>query len=211
MHMRRVVIAVNVYRETYRQMEECLWRISLNLPGSEVRIFFNGDQRADLIPLITKFGMSWATGPNLGTNSTWHIWWLRMLLWFQESRGEICFKFDPDTMVDSTPTAIPIEDYFGDLQRPYNHIPFIQGGITGLSQNAVQRLIGAGLLESIDKSRSLTEIPANASFMDDQLIAKVLRTINILPVHWLECKSRWKIPIENRMKDYAIVHPRYYN
>jgi hypothetical protein len=203
-----IAVAVNVYRESGRQVEECLSRIARNLPTAAVTIFLNGGDRPDLTWIAAQHGFRVFKGKNLGTNETWHFWWLRMLCFFHETKSEVCFKFDPDTMVDAAPKAIPASDYFGSiwLSRRYR-MPFIQGGITGLSKRAVCRLLDSGLLV---RERAPAVAEPWQGLADDQHLAVFLARLGIGPAPWPECLSQWKMPVTNDRDEYAIVHPRYY-
>jgi hypothetical protein len=207
---RLVAAAVNVHRESARQLEECLSRIARNLPAAAVTVFVNGDHGLSLTQMVERYGLRLVEGPNLGTNATWHFWWLRMLLFFRQEKAEVCFKFDPDTMVDATPRAIPNADYFGSiwLSRRYG-IPFIQGGVTGLSGRAVCRLLDSGIL--LKGSACLPPVSeAWQGLADDQHLGLILARLGIAPVAWPECLSRWKTPVANEAQTHALVHPRYY-
>jgi hypothetical protein len=182
------------------------------MPTASVTVIGNGvvtSYAGELAELIAESGYSFVNGPNLGSNSTWTQWWLRMLYIFDTAQADVCFKFDPDTMVDAMPTSIPAADYFGDVQVNSRRRLFVQGGITGLSRTAVRRLLASALLESRPDPNCW--VPGvQSSFMDDQLISEVLCRLGILPVAWKECKSSWKVPIRNCPVRHAIVHPRYY-
>ena len=207
---RTIAVAVNVYRESPRQIEECFSRIARNLPAAALTVFLNGKNGLDLKPIAEPYGFRIVEGQNLGTNAMWHFWWLRMLLFFRETKADVCFKVDPDTMVDAAPQAIPDADYFGSiwLSRRYR-LPFIQGGITGLSQRAVGRLLDSGLL-----LRGNACLPAVSEewpgLADDQHLGVVLARLGIVPTLWPECRSMWRTPVQNDPAEYAIVHPRYY-
>jgi hypothetical protein len=133
-----------------------------------------------------------------------------MLRFFSESGAEVCFKFDPDTMVDGIPRAIPKAQYFGDVWRSRLGFRFIQGGITGLGGAAIHELLRSRLLEPSLCESWMKGIPISPVLMDDQLLAMALQKLGVLPSCWSECRSRWKTPVQNDHKEYAIVHPRYY-
>jgi hypothetical protein len=206
-----IAVAVNVYNEPIRQVEACFERICAHLPGASVAVFCNGLRREEIFTLAKYYRYSLTLGENLATNSTWNLWWKRMLEFFHQSGAEICFKFDPDTMVDANPKDFPSSDYFGTvwLSKRYR-IPFIQGGITGLSRRAVDSLSQSGLL---DLSNS-TAVPFSQyqwdGFGDDQHLAMALAFLKIFPSEWEECKSMWKTQVLNKPIRYAIVHPRFY-
>jgi hypothetical protein len=140
----------------------------------------------------------------------WNLWWLRMLTFFRDSAADVCFKFDPDTMVDATPSAIPSCGYFGDVQRTFRGVVFVQGGVTGLSASTVAELLEARLLEPRAYKPWMDTVLLRQTFMDDQLLAAALKHLGISPVKWPECKSEWQTPVLNHPREYAIVHPRYY-
>ena len=206
-----IAIALNVYKEPYRQVFECFGRIATNLPSAVVTVFINGIPRPDVCGLAEELGFQIRMGNNFGANSSWHLWWLKMLEFFQDARAATYFKFDPDTMVDANPQAIPENDYFGTVMHsnPWG-TPFVQGGITGLSQNAVCRLLKERLLEPGKNKPWMALVPNSCAFMDDQLIAEALASLNIRASVWQECMSVWKTPVLNDPVRYAIVHPRYY-
>lgn len=204
-------VAINIYKEPLEQIDACLARVHEHLPGTPVGIFFNGVMRDDVYALAKSYNCSPMLGENFATNARWNLWWMRMLIFLYETRAEICFKFDPDTMVDKTPTEYPNTDYFGTvwMSRRYR-IPFIQGGVTGLSRRAIGLLLSSGLLE-YPSSEAVPVLQYDwDSFADDQHLAMALLKLRILPSPWKECRSRWKVPVLNESGEYAIVHPRYY-
>lgn len=206
-----LAVAINVYAESVQQVDECFIRIARNLPEAKVSVFLNGEDRSDVRRLADQLGFKVRYGMNLGTNRTWHLWWQRMLEFFCNTGCDVCFKFDPDTMVDRPPVAIPNASYFGDLHYSVYGFPFVQGGVTGLSIRAIKTIMNDQLLEPVGKKLWFTiRLSPNASFADDQLLALVLKHIDIVPVAWPECKSSWKLPVPNDPVTYAIVHPRYY-
>lgn len=202
----KISVAINVSRESVRQIKECLERIAVNLPRAEVAVFLDGVVRPEIEKLAHNHGFHCIPGENLGNNSDWNRWWIRMLTFFVYSNADVCFKFDPDTMVDARPVLIPTADYFGQVCGD-----FVQGGVTGLSRSAVRRLLEFRLLERVPgRQRPWLEEPRTQEFMDDQLIARALAHIGIFPSRWTECRSEWRDPVLNRPLNHAIVHPRYY-
>jgi hypothetical protein len=204
----QLAVAVNVFKESPRQIEECFKRISNNLPDAIVGIFLDGVDRPEIIRLARKFGFLPMIGNNYGVNATWNLWWLRMLYFFEWSNASVCFKFDPDTMVDAKPLTIPNSHYFGDVP---DGIPYVQGGVTGLSIETVRTILDKKLLEPIKNEPRPWLALKNSEFADDQALGCMLRYINIFPIHWPECKSVWRISVYNNPVTHAIVHPRYYN
>jgi hypothetical protein len=216
-----VAVAINVHQENARQVEECITRVRNHLSPSSLGVFINGMQRPDLHHLFVRSNAQTILGENYGNNTFWNLWWLRMLKWFGSTDAEVCFKFDPDTMVDARPQLIPSDDYFGDVHRSKiefqrdrhwgdNSVPFVQGGILGLSRTAVNRLLASELLEAACISEWCPSISVNLPFMDDHLIAAALRQLSIPPRQWGECKSRWKVIVPNDPISHSVVHPRYY-
>lgn len=207
----RVAVAINVCSENRPQITECFRRVAVNLQGAMVRIFLDGKYRPEVVQLADSFGFAAILGENLGRNATWNLWWLRMLRFFEECRAPVCFKFDPDTMVDAVPSSLPPDDYFGTVsdRTPWG-TPFVQGGVTGLSGTAVSKLLDRKVIESglQDLVRSL---PREFGLADDQLLAEALARVNIHATRWTECLSLWKKSVPNMPIKYAIVHPRYYN
>ncbi len=211
MESRAIAIAVNVYREPSRQIAACFERIGKHFASATVGIYCNGIYRGDVEDMGSQFGFHVIFGENLGMNGSWHLWWSRMLRFFLCTNAEVCFKFDPDTMVDAPPEHIPDADYFGSIwtSRRYG-IPFIQGGITGLSRNAVELLLTSYLLVSPDRATVPMSPHQLEDFADDQHLAMALGILGIIPFEWKECKSLWKTPVINNPIEYSIVHPRYY-
>jgi hypothetical protein len=216
-----VAVAINIHKEGKMQICACLERIRRHLPNSSVAIFLNGELRLDLRGAFRDFGVEVFEGDNFANNQQWTLWWLRMLFWFQRSKQQVCLKLDPDTMVDAQPRYFPQAHYFGDVHTAMvriqlneywypSEMPFIQGGIVGLSINAVEKLIEAKLLHPPKYESWCPPISPDLIFMEDHLIAAALRQLDINPVQWPECKSLWKIPILNYPPQYSIVHPRYY-
>ncbi len=205
-----IAVAVNVYRESPRQIEESLSRIARNLPAAAVTVFLNGGNGSEALRIAQPHGFSVVEGANLGTNAAWHFWWLRMLLFFRKTKADFCLKLDPDTMVDAPPKAIPNADYFGSiwLSRRYR-IPFIQGGATGLSIRAVCRLLDSGIL--VRGNACLPQVSEPwTNLADDQHLGVILARLGIAATLWPECHSEWRTPVANENREYAIVHPRYY-
>ena len=206
----RLAIAVNVYNESIPQLTACLSRIEWNLPNSQRSLFLNGANRKELYLLAERFGFEVVVGRNLGTNQTWHIWWLRMLHFFDRTAAEICFKFDPDTMVDRTPIKFPNADYFGYVKHSRYGFPFIQGGITGLSISLVRTMIQNRLLNYDPEKRWFSHpLQQVTDLADDQFLALVIQDLGVYPTPWTECKSLWRSPVQNESGEYSIVHPRY--
>lgn len=207
-----VAVAVNVHLEPGQQVYECLTRISSNLPGSKVLVILNGAQRPEVLELARAHGFMTYSGENLGTNHTWHLWWLRMLDFFIASSCDVCLKLDPDTMVDRTPATIPDALYFGDVHYNAEYdLSFVQGGITGFSRDAVHRILESQLLvPGPEKGWFTVPLRPGIALADDQLLAAALKHLDILPVFWSECKSRWRLQVVNVPLIHAIVHPRYY-
>jgi hypothetical protein len=214
-------IAINIYRENRRQIEECLARIAVNMPYSRVGIFLNGESRPDLDQVLSGRSIEVFYGPNYANNAQWTLWWTRMLAWFRLSQANVCFKFDPDTMVDAPPQSLPGDPYFGDVRRSSvrvqpdvywfrKPVPFVQGGIVGLSQKTVHDLLVSKILDPLFHSTWCPPIAPEMIFMEDHLFAAGLRTIGVAPTPWKECKSLWKVPVPNDPVEHAIVHPRYY-
>lgn len=209
---RTIAVAVNVYKEPIAQVEACLGRIYSHLPEAAVRVFCNGVAREDVRELTKCFHYDLVIGKNLAANSTWHRWWKRMLDFYSQAGAEVCFKFDPDTMVDMAPRAIPSADYFGSVWMSKRYrIPFVQGGVTGLSRRALELLIDSGLLDSPDSAAVPLSQYRWDSFADDQHLSMALSFLHIYPAPWEECMSSWKTPVLNNPVKYAIVHPRYYS
>lgn len=206
----KLAIAVNVHSESISQLAACLSRIEINFPDAQRRLFINGSDGMEFRLLAERFGFSAVVGENLGTNRTWHIWWLRMLHFFDNTEADICFKFDPDTMVDKAPVDLPNADYFGQVQHSRYGFPFVQGGITGLSIRIVRKIINENLLEySANKIWFCHPLKYRAHLADDQFLALVLQHLDVIPVAWHECKSVWKRPVLNESGEFSIVHPRY--
>ncbi len=203
-----IAVAINIFKEPLRQIEECFLRIANNLPNAIVAIFLDGVDRPEVSSLARKYGFLPVISSHYGTNSTWNLWWLRMLYFFDFSKADVCFKLDPDTMVDITPNAIPKDHYFGDVHAGGS---FVQGGVTGISRVAVSIILDKKLLEPVVGEPRHWLTRTEADFSDDRALGCLLRHIDILPVQWSECKSVWKSPIENNPITYAIVHPRYYD
>jgi hypothetical protein len=209
---RTIAIAINVYNEPIAQVEACLGRISAHLSEASVAVFCNGLVREDVSALTKRYHYDLVFGENLAANSTWHLWWNRMFDFYRQSGAEVCFKFDPDTMVDMVPKAIPSADSFGTVWMSKRYrIPFIQGGVTGLSGRVVKLLLSTGLLHSSDSAAVPLSQYQWDSFADDQHLSMALASLNILPVPWAECMSLWRTPVLNAPVKYAIVHPRYYS
>lgn len=206
----RIAVAINVHSESSAQIKACFGRIAANLPAAVVGIFCNGDVSAEIKRIAREHQFLVFPGANLASNITWHLWWLRMLLFFREIQADVFFKFDPDTMVDARPECIPRSDYFGFVSRSRRYrIPYIQGGVTGLSWRCVCSVLDSGLLSPNGEAPALSEHTWD-SFADDQHLAVVLARLHIFPVMWPECKSIWKVSVDNDPVQYAIVHPRYY-
>ncbi|SRR6266446_5205287 len=209
--LRDIAIAMTVYNEPYRQIYESLSRVFTNLPSAEVCVFLNGQYRPDVSALTRELNFKLVVSDNLAKNDTWFLWWSGMLKFFVSSGAKVCFKFDPDTMVDAKPTSIPSDDYFGSVrQGGFRKVTFVQGGVTALSSDAVQQLLAEKLLESENVHKWMAPIPANLPLMDDQLIAEAIAYLGIRPVTWRECRSRWRVPVLNTPITHSIVHPRYY-
>jgi hypothetical protein len=207
-----IAIAINVYQEVLIQLQHCIGRIRSNMPDATVMIFLDGIDRPDVRPLAGSLGCGVTNGAHLGYNDEAPLWWLRMLTWFHESTADICFKLDPDTMVDRAPKEYPAADYFGTIDGVNScGIPYIQGGVTGISRATVKLLIESELLlDPKYKDTRHFENTSNPPFVDDKMIGSVLHRLGIRPSGWSECLSRWRDPIENDDQKYAIVHPRYY-
>lgn len=210
-----ISIAINVYKESELQLTECLSRVYSNLPGSKVKLFLDGINRPELNNLVNSFGYSIVTGPHYCSHEKWPLYWLRMLDFFKESGSEYCLKIDPDTMVDRPPRLCN-HDYYGKIQHHYNNMRnpgFVQGGITGISQRAVNLVLDKKILDNVlpfDQIVSFGGPPATWPLCDDQLFAWTLRQVGIYPHAWEECFSEWRRPIDNSNLRFAIVHPRYY-
>jgi hypothetical protein len=206
----KLAIAINVYDESIPQLTACLSKIAQNLPQAQRTLFLNGPHRKELCLLAERFGFQIEGGKNLGKNLTWHIWWIRMLHFFDRTDAEVCFKFDPDTMVDRTPREYPNADYFGSVRKSGYGFPFIQGGITGLSIGVVRTIIRRNLLR-YDPERNWFSHPLQQmhDLADDQLLALVLGHLGVYPTPWPECRSVWRRPILNESGEFSIVHPRY--
>jgi lipopolysaccharide biosynthesis glycosyltransferase len=204
---RSIAIAINVFKEPKVQIEECFRRIKCNMPAAKVAIFLDGIERHDVLALAQEYKFLPIIGSHFGTNVTWNIWWLRMLYFFQHTEANVCFKFDPDTMVDAAPSSIPTDHYFGDVPEG---VPYVQGGVSGLSGYTVRLILNQKLLEpAVAEAKPwLTRIDNN--FADDKALGFMLKHVGIYPVHWKECKSVWRSPVDNCPVQYAIVHPRYY-
>jgi hypothetical protein len=207
-----IAVAVNVYNEPKAQIEACLGRIFAHLSEASVAVFCNGVLRDDIYALIDRYQYTLIGGENLATNSTWNLWWRRMLKVLYDTGAATCFKFDPDTMVDMTPRNIPIADYFGTVWSSKRYgTPFIQGGVTGLSRRAVEVLLSSGVLDTPNSASVPLSQHDWDCFADDQHLAMALSTFEIFPSQWDECKSAWRTPVLNEPAKYAIVHPRYYS
>ncbi len=201
-----LAVAVNVYRESFRQVHECLSRLATNMAHARVAVIFNGVDRPEIERIAVQNHFTVIRGENLGTNTNWRQWWLRMLAFFASSAAEVCLKIDPDTMVDAPPAFFPKSKYFGTVCGR-----FIQGGITGLSKHAVHGLLASQILElDAVEGALLFPMPPAVPFMDDQLLAKALVYLGIYPEDWTECRSVWREEISNNPAKHAIVHPRYY-
>lgn len=215
----RIAVAVNVYREPFKQIQVCLTKIARHLPDAPVTVLLN-ERRTDIFDLCRRLGFRVISGENLGTNATWHLFWTRMLHCFVESGADVCFKLDPDTMVDGPLTSVPTDSYFGSVfnERPNTSwppftaaaCPFVQGGITGLSIQAVRSLLAERVLEPGKDRPWMEPIPMPSPFVDDKRIAHALKSIGIEAAPWPDCLSRWLEPVLNQPVKYAIVHPRYY-
>jgi len=179
----------------------------MNLPYATVGVFLNGVDRPEILSLAETLGFRLTVGHNYGTNAYWDLWWLRMLNFFESSNSDVCFKFDPDTMVDATPLSIPIDDYFGCIS---GNREYIRGGAIGISKTVVRAIVEKELLElTAEEIRSWLNL-TTPHFAEDRALACLLRHIGVCPVHWPECRCRWRKPIRNDPLKYAIVHPRYY-
>lgn len=206
----QLAIAVNVYNESIPQLTACLSRIEQHLPNARRTLFLNGGNQRELWLLAERFGFGIVVGENLGTNRTWHLWWLRMLQYFDRTAADVCFKFDPDTMVDRTPIEFPKADYFGQVQYSRCGYPFIQGGITGLSIGIVRTIIRENLLEyRRGKPWFSHPLRLQTNLADDQFLGLVLHHLGARPVPWTECRSLWRRPVPNESTEFSIVHPRY--
>ena len=206
-------MAVNVYKESIRQVDQCLSRIARNLPSANKMVFFDGQETREIVELARGLGFEVCVGQNLGRNRTWHLWWLRMLRFFAQTSSAYALKLDPDTMVDRPPERMPDADYFGQIQHSFYGFPFIQGGVTGLSLHAVLSLVENRLLERGEMANKVwftVRLSPSAAFADDQLLALALNHVGIQPVQWDECVSQWKMPVLNDPITHSIVHPRYY-
>ena len=214
-----VAVAINVYKETPVQLTECFSRVRANL-SSKVKIFLDGQDRPEVVALAKVFGFEVVVSPNCGCNDRWHLWWLRMLEFFVQSGADVCFKIDPDTMVDRSPVLCSA-DYFGSVES-FNGYDYVQGGITGMSQRAAslaKTVLEQGTFKSVEECVCSGGRPtvgyfagpvSSWAFTDDHAIAHVLKQVGILPVAWVECLSVWRKPIGNLKLRYAMVHPRYY-
>jgi hypothetical protein len=210
---KKVAIAVNTWQEPYKQLAVCFRKIAAAFPSAHVKVFVNGGARPDVTAMAKSFNFDAVDVPNLGSNATWKLWWLRMLKFFEAVNADVCFKFDPDTMVDATPGSFPDADYFGSRVRcapTASAAWFVQGGVTGLSGRAVRRLIESDVLRSGGGKSWEPRFALNAPFLDDQLVCTALAVLGIDPVTWDQCLSRWKCPVLNCPITHAIVHPRYY-
>jgi hypothetical protein len=203
-------VAVNVFQQAYLQVDNCLTRIRRNLAPASGIVIVNGMIRPDITRLARELDFQVFEGENYGTNSQWNLWWLRMLNFFSGSRANVCFKLDPDTMVDAPPKVIPNADYFGEIYTNHLGISFVQGGVTGLSITSVKSLLKSNLLETTVCEEWTNGVRMKEDLMDDQLLALALSKLGIVATKWNECKCKWREPLLNDPICHAIVHPRYY-
>jgi tetratricopeptide (TPR) repeat protein len=202
----QIAVAINVSGEPLAQIQECFTRLSANLPKAKVAIFLDGVSRPEVVDLANDFRFSPKVVTKLGTNATWNLWWLRMMRFFADTEADVCFKFDPDTMVDAAPKAILDADYFGHVCAEY-----VQGGVTGISRALVRAVLERKLLESSEEEPRpwLAEF-SDPRYIDDQKIAQVFAHLGVRPIKWRECRSIWRWPVPNDPVTHAVVHPRYY-
>lgn len=212
MNTERLGIAINVYRESIQQISECSIRIATHLPYADVAIFIDGEDRRDVHILTAKYRFTVIQGESLGSNNTWHLWWLRMLKWTASKEHDIFFKLDPDTMVDRSPRSFPTYSYFGSIMYSARYrCPFVQGGITGLSRNTIVHILESQLLVPDVRKRWFSKgFDCSEKLADDQMLGFALKHIGVLPTAWMECRSLWRTPVANDGMKFAIVHPRYY-
>jgi hypothetical protein len=205
-------IAINVYRESIQQISECIIRIATHLPYADVAIFIDGQDRRDVNILAENFGFTVIQGKSLGSNDTWHLWWLRMLTWTASNEHDIFLKLDPDSMVDRSPHSFPEYSYFGSVTYSTRYkCPFVQGGITGLSRNTIAHVIESQLLVPDARKRWFSKgFGSSEDLADDQMLGFALKHIDVLPMAWMECRSLWRTPVANDGMKFAFVHPRYY-
>lgn len=212
-----VAVAINVYDETTIQLTECFKRVKANL--TEAKVFLDGVDRPEVLDLAASFGFESFVGQSCGNNEKWFLWWLRMLEFFQSTGADVCFKIDPDTMVDRPPVLIDA-DYFGTIES-FNGYSYVQGGITGMSQRAVglaKEVLEKGTFKSLRDCvfsggpvSGCYEGPVTGwYFADDHAIAHVFKQVGILPTQWNECFASWTESTENKDLRFAMVHPRYY-
>lgn len=215
-----VAVAINVYKETPAQLTECFCRVRANLT-SKVKVFLDGLDRPEVTTLAKLFGFDSVVAPHCGSNDKWHLWWLRMVEFFVQSGADVCFKIDPDTMVDRPP-VLCAADYFGTIES-FNGYDYLQGGIMGMSRRAVglaKTVLEQGTFKSVEESVCSGGPPTMESgfggpvsewpLCDDHAMAHVFKQVGILPVAWAECLSVWRTPVSNLDLRYAMVHPRYY-
>lgn len=197
-----LAVAINTFKESERQLRECLQRVHDNLPSASVHIFINGGL-AEHQKTAAEFDFVSSVVPNYGNNRLWYLWWKRMIEWFLTTNATKLLKIDPDTMVDTVPKAIPDADYFGCIDDW-----FVQGGVTGLSRTLAMRLIDEKML---CRSQAMRCNVSKRAFADDKYLAKLLTFMNVRATPWDEVYSRWKLPVANSPLTHSIVHPRYFD
>jgi hypothetical protein len=197
-----VVFHLEVYRGYYDITHWCLGRIRECYPSSRIIVVSDGDPDPRYLEFL-KYDVELEYGSHLYTPEKCGPLWIRRFSNYLKKPAKYLFRVDSDVGFYRRFSALP--EWKCVFGTPCDD--FIQGGMIGLTTDAIVDILGSGLLGASwvrDCRHDVSGVPMAS---DDQAIGKAAQLLQIPLVRHPEFHCTWQDRVPNHRLQYAVIHP----
>jgi len=218
-----VAFAIQVFRSR-DQLRWCVESLRRHYPTARVVVISDGDGE-DYSDIGTTYALDYIRGEHLMRLQSAHRYVTRLLQALVAGPEPYLFKIDPDTKVWRRLETCPaFTSVFGTLEtvsegmgREIRVPANVQGGCIGLTRDAAQALLDAGILseqncvlrhrETWARCDDMLKSASRGRICDDFILSWAAHQIGIPIVEAPEIRSRWRRTPDNSEGLYAVTHP----
>lgn len=205
----------------------CLQHLRTHYPESRVVLLVDGDATnlARYAELAAEYRAELVSGEHLMAFSTSHLYVERMLQQALCGTERFYFRIDPDTRIWRRFRWLPdLACAFGTLetistafQDRIAHPPNVQGGCIGLTREAIEGVLDAGVLSYqrcvLDartgwlRCADCEHIAGRGSMLDDFVLSWAVDAAGFPVLQHPEIASYWRDAVHNTDLRFAVTHP----
>jgi len=197
-----LVFHMEVYKGYFDITRWCLGRIRSCYPTARIVLVSDGDPDPRYKEFLS-FGIELEYGEHLYSGELSGPLWIRRFENYLRKPAKYLIRTDSDVGFYRRFHQLPQSKcIFG---TPCGE--FIQGGILGITHDAILGIMSSGLLKE-SRMRGFSH-EANGVWMasDDAALGWVARVLGIPMVSHPEFHSTWQLPVPNYALRYAVMHP----